>query len=159
MQDVKHDGDALVHAVRIGWSSEHSSLQLGESSLSYGYESSGKVCASSSFFEYGESFSEGDVIGTYLDLESEPKALKYTKNGNDLGVAMSLTVNLEEKPLFPHVFLRNTKVEFNFGANENPWFEPLEGYTLIQNAMPEIIADKTYHAPESKGECEVSSFF
>ena len=153
------DGEALVHAARVGWSSENSSLQLGESSLSYGYESTGKVCASSSFFDYGESFGEGDVIGTYLDLESEPKTLKYTKNGVDLGVAMSLTVNLEEKPLFPHVFLRNMKMEFNFGANENPWFELMEGYTWIANAETENIANKTHVAPESKEQCEVSIIY
>lgn len=143
------------HAVRIGWSSENSSLQLGESSLSYGYESSGKVCASSSFFDYGEEFGEGDVIGTYLDLESEPKTLRYTKNGKDLDVAMSLTVKLEEKPLFPHVFLRNMQVELNFGANDEPWFETLDGYSLLQNAGAENIADKSSEPLLSKEECEV----
>lgn len=150
------ENEAPINAVRIGWSSENSNLQLGESSLSYGFESTGKVCASSSFFEYGEKFAENDVIGTYLDLESEPKTLRYTKNGIDLGVAMSLTVNLEEKPLFPHVFLRNMQVELNFGGNEEPWFPTLEGYTLIQNADSENIADKTSEPPTEFSDCEVN---
>jgi len=149
------ESEAPINAVRIGWSSENSNLQLGESSLSYGFESTGKVCASSSFFEYGEKFSEGDVIGTYLDLESEPKTLRYTKNGIDLGVAMSLTVNLEEKPLFPHVFLRNMGVELNFGQNEEPWFPTLEGYSLIQNASADSITDNTSKPPTEISECEV----
>jgi len=112
-------------------------MQLGESSSSYGFESTGKVCASSSFFTYGVTFDEGDVIGTYLDLESEPKSLKYTKNGQDLGVAMSLTINLDEKPLFPHVLVRNMSLELNFGDNETPFNDTPEGFTLLQNGSEE----------------------
>merc|ERR1712226_1527219 len=89
------------------------------------------------------------------DLESEPKTLRYTKNGVDLGVAMSLTVNLEEKPLFPHVFLRNLEVELNFGQNEEPWFPTLEGYSLIQNASAESVTDNTSKPPTEISECEV----
>merc|ERR1712168_435248 len=147
--------EAPVNAVRIGWSSEFSNLMLGESSLSYGFESTGKVCASSSFFEYGSSFAEGDVIGTFLDLESEPKTLRYTKNGEDLGVAMSLTVNLNEKPLFPHVYLRNMKVEMNFGGNAEPWFQPLEGYKFLLSADVENVADRVGKVPTEFTECEV----
>lgn len=147
--------ESPVNSVRVGWSSEFSNLMLGESSLSYGFESTGKVCASSSFFEYGESFAEGDVIGTYLDLESEPKTLRYTKNGEDLGVAMSLTVNLDEKPLFPHVYLRNMKVEMNFGGNEEPWFPVLEGYSFLQSAEMENVADRVGKVPAEFSDCEV----
>ncbi|XP_065655074.1 heterogeneous nuclear ribonucleoprotein U isoform X1 [Hydra vulgaris] len=143
-----------IHAVRIGWSSEQSSLQLGESTHSYGFESTGKVCASSKFFNYGESYKEGDVIGTYLDLESEPKTLKYTKNGKDLGVAVSLTKK-EEKPLFPQLFLRNMKVEINFGSKEESWHEPLEGYKFIQNVPKENLVSLTYKYPETRESCEV----
>jgi len=149
------DKEAPKNAVRIGWSVETSSLQLGESALSYGYESTGKVCASSSFFAYGEEFGEGDVIGTYLDLESEQKTLRYTKNGADLGVAMSLNLDLNEKSLVPHVFLRNMQVELNFGGLDEPWFEVLEGYTLLQNAGAENIADRSFERPESKDKCEM----
>ena len=150
------ESEAPVHAIRIGWSTDKSSMQLGESSHSYGYESTGKLCASSSFVEYGEKFETGDVIGTFLDLESEPKTLKYTKNGKDLGVAMSMTVNLEEKPLFPHILVRNMRFEVNFGSNEEPWFELLEGYTLLQNAEADKITDNSITPPEGKENCEVS---
>jgi len=149
------ENEAPINAARVGWSSEFSNLMLGESSLSYGFESTGKVCASSSFFEYGESFGEGDVIGTFLDLESELKTLRYTKNGEDLGVAMSLTVNLDEKPLFPHVYLRNMKVEMNFGGNAEPWFQPLEGYSFLLSADVENVADRVGKVPTEFTECEV----
>lgn len=149
------EDEAPIHAIRIGWSAESSNMQLGESSLSYGFESTGKVCASSSFFDYGTTFGEGDVIGTYLDLESEPKTLKYTKNGEDLGVAMSLTVNLEEKPLFPHILLRNVTVELNFGGSENPWFEILEGYTLIEKGSEENTTQKTMESMAEDEQCEI----
>lgn len=39
---------------------------VGEASLSYGYESSGKICASSNFADYADPFGEGDIIGVYL---------------------------------------------------------------------------------------------
>lgn len=143
-----------VNAIRIGWSIENSSLQLGESSLSYGFESTGKVCASSSFFDYGTAFGEGDVIGTYLDLESEPKTLTYTKNGEDLGVAMSLTVNLEEKPLFPHIMIRNVKVECNFGENDETWFPVPEGYNLIQKDTENTVQKSVKPMAEDE-KCEV----
>ena len=39
---------------------------LGEASLSYGYESTGKICASSNFSDYADAFAEGDIIGAYL---------------------------------------------------------------------------------------------
>ena len=50
------------------------------------------------------------------DLESDVKALKFTKNGTDLGVAMSLSVNLDDTALFPHIFVKNMEVEVNFGS-------------------------------------------
>ncbi len=50
------------------------------------------------------------------DLESDPKTLKYTKNGDDLGIAMSLSVNLDGKALFPHFFMKNLEIEVNFGS-------------------------------------------
>ena len=61
----------------------------------------------------------GDVSNLKLpfqDLESEVKTLKYTKNGTDLGIAMSLSVNLENTALFPHIFIKNMEVEVNFGS-------------------------------------------
>lgn len=39
---------------------------IGEDSLSYGYDSSGKSCSASNFSDYGVTFTEGDVIGCYL---------------------------------------------------------------------------------------------
>ena len=63
--------------------------------------------------------------------------MRYTKNGEDLGVAMSLTINLDEKPLFPHILVRNMSVELNFGDNETPFNETPEGFTLLQNGSEE----------------------
>ena len=39
---------------------------VGEAGLSYGYESTGKICASSNFADYADPFGEGDIIGAYL---------------------------------------------------------------------------------------------
>jgi len=149
------EDEELTHALRVGWSADPTNLQLGEASLSYGYESTGKVCASSSFFAYGQDFAEGDVVGAYIDLESEPKALKFTKNGEDLGVAMSLSVKLEDKTLFPHIFIKNMSVELNFGGREEPWYAPLEGFSLIQDAGDDELIGQTCQAPATKEDCEV----
>ena len=56
------------------------------------------------------------VMFSLQDLESDVKTLKYTKNGTDLGIAMSLSVNLENTALFPHIFIKNMEVEVNFGS-------------------------------------------
>eukprot|EP00794_Sanderia_malayensis_P017867 gene17867-19648_t len=148
------DNESLKHGLRIGWSAESSGLQLGEASLSYGYESSGKICTSSNFSDYADPFGEGDIIGAFIDLESEPKSVKYTKNGQDLGIAMSLSVNLCGKALFPHLFIKNMEVEVNFGAREAPWYDVLDGYTFIQDTGIDNLQPRLA-PPVSKADCEV----
>lgn len=49
-------------------------------------------------------------------MESEPKTVSFTKNGEDLGVAFELTEDLEDNALFPHVLIKNAEFTVNFGS-------------------------------------------
>ena len=50
------------------------------------------------------------------DLESDPKTVSFSKNGEDLGAAFELTEDLEGKALYPHVLVRNAEFSVNFGS-------------------------------------------
>ena len=54
------------HVVRLGFSTDATSMQLGEEKDSYGYGGTGKASTECKFRDFGETFGEGDVIGSYL---------------------------------------------------------------------------------------------
>ncbi|XP_029206467.2 heterogeneous nuclear ribonucleoprotein U-like protein 1 isoform X2 [Acropora millepora] len=142
------------NVVRVGWSTDSESLQLGEVKMSYGYDSSGKKALDAEFTEYGQSFGADDVIGCYLDLESDPKTVSFTKNGEDMGVAFEFTEELSNQALFPHVLIKNAEFVVNFGSQEEPWFPPKEGYTFMQSVGEDSLVHGT-RGPASKKDCEV----
>ena len=52
--------------LRVGWSVQKTSLQLGEEPLSYGFGGTGKISTNCQFQNYGKSFIVNDVVGCYL---------------------------------------------------------------------------------------------
>lgn len=54
------------HIMRVGWSSLDSDMTAGDDRFSYCYESSGKKVTRSNTEDYGEIYTEGDVIGCYV---------------------------------------------------------------------------------------------
>ena len=67
-------------------------------------------------------------------MESEPKTISFSKNGEDLGEAYELTDGLEDKALYPHVLIKNAEFSVNFGSqvsglrdSANPLHELLPG--------------------------------
>ncbi|XP_062368419.1 heterogeneous nuclear ribonucleoprotein U-like protein 1, partial [Cinclus cinclus] len=50
------------HVVRVGWSLDSCSTQLGEEPFSYGYGGTGRKSTDAKFQSYGETFGESDVI-------------------------------------------------------------------------------------------------
>lgn len=142
------------NVVRVGWSTDSESLQLGEVKMSYGYDSSGKKALDAEFTEYGQSFGVDDVIGCYLDLESDPKTVSFTKNGEDMGLAFEFTEELSNQALFPHVLIKNAEFVVNFGSQEEPWFPPKEGYTFMQSVGEDSLVRGT-RGPANKKDCEV----
>uniref|UniRef100_A0A9J8BKY7 SAP domain-containing protein n=1 Tax=Cyprinus carpio carpio TaxID=630221 RepID=A0A9J8BKY7_CYPCA len=74
------------HVVRIGWSLDSCNTQLGEEPFSFGYGGTGKKSSNCKFEDYGEKFSENDIIGCYIDFESsEEVEMAFSKNGKLLG--------------------------------------------------------------------------
>lgn len=111
--------EEVTNAIRIGFSTTNSTLHLGEGELSWGYESTGRAVHSSEFKEYGKKLAEKDVVGVYLDLESSPCTLKYTVNGEDIGVAYEFEKeSLNDAALFPHILTKNICYQVNLGQDK-----------------------------------------
>uniref|UniRef100_A0A669EFH8 Heteroous nuclear ribonucleoprotein U like 1 n=1 Tax=Oreochromis niloticus TaxID=8128 RepID=A0A669EFH8_ORENI len=155
---VKHlpSSEPDPHVVRIGWSLNHCSTQLGEEPFSFGYGGTGKKSVDCKFSDFGEKFGENDVIGCYIDFDSGDEVeMGFSKNGVYLGVAFRTTKEaLAGRALFPHVLVKNCAVEFNFGQKREPYFPPQEGYTFIHNLDMEDKIRGT-KGPASKSECEI----
>ncbi|XP_023817272.1 heterogeneous nuclear ribonucleoprotein U-like protein 1 isoform X2 [Oryzias latipes] len=155
---VKHlpSSEPDPHVVRIGWSLDHCSTQLGEEAFSFGYGGTGKKSSDCKFADYGEKFGENDVIGCYVDFETGDEVeIGYSKNGVNLGVAFRTTKEaLAGRALFPHVLVKNCAVEFNFGQKREPYFPPMEGYTFIHN-LPLEEKIRGSKGPASKSDCEI----
>ncbi|KAL6463449.1 hypothetical protein MHYP_G00278400 [Metynnis hypsauchen] len=155
---VKHlpSSEPDPHVVRIGWSLDSCSTQLGEEPMSYGYGGTGKKSCNCKFEDYGEKFGENDVIGCYIDFESgEQVEMAFSKNGKWLGTCYHISREaLAGRALFPHVLVKNCSIEFNFGQREEPFFPPPEGFTFIQD-LP--LQDRTRGSlgPATKAECEM----
>lgn len=114
--DVNLEDEPSPHVVRVGWSTQETSMQLGEELNSFGYGGTGKISTDCHFRDYGCRFKEGDVIGSFLDMESRPATISYTVNGKDQGVAFEVKHStLGERPLFPHVLTKNCSFHVNFG--------------------------------------------
>ncbi|KAL8600488.1 hypothetical protein ACOMHN_044953 [Nucella lapillus] len=143
------------HVLRVGWSSDDTSMQLGEEAMSYGYGGTGKASTECQFKDYGETFTAGDVITAYLDLDSDPVTMSYSKNGTDLGLCYEVEKEkLEGRALFPHVLTKNTEFECNFGAMEEPFFPLKEEYQFMESVAEE---ERVRGAvpPATKEECEI----
>ncbi|KAK2912989.1 heterogeneous nuclear ribonucleoprotein U-like protein 1 [Channa argus] len=155
---VKHlpSSEPDPHVVRIGWSLNHCSTQLGEEPFSFGYGGTGKKSSDCKFADFGERFGESDVIGCYIDFDSGDEVeMAYSKNGVWLGVAFRTTKEeLAGRALFPHVLVKNCAVEFNFGQKREPYFPMPEGYTFIHNLGMEDKVRGT-KGPASKSDCEI----
>uniref|UniRef100_A0A8D3BEW3 Uncharacterized protein n=1 Tax=Scophthalmus maximus TaxID=52904 RepID=A0A8D3BEW3_SCOMX len=155
---VKHlpSSEPDPHVVRIGWSLNHCSTQLGEEPFSFGYGGTGKKSADCKFANFGEKFGENDVIGCYIDFDQGDEVeMCYSKNGVWLGEAFRTTKEeLAGRALFPHVLVKNCAVEFNFGQKREPYFPPPEGYTYIHNLDMEDKIRGT-KGPASKSDCEI----
>uniref|UniRef100_A0A6Q2Z8G7 Uncharacterized protein n=1 Tax=Esox lucius TaxID=8010 RepID=A0A6Q2Z8G7_ESOLU len=155
---VKHlpSSEPDPHVVRVGWSLDTCNTQLGEEAFSYGYGGTGKKSSNSKFEDYGEKFSENDVIGCYINFDSAKEVeMAFSKNGKWLDVGFRVShEELADRPLFPHVLVKNCAIEFNFGQKEEPFFPLPEGYTFLQNVPLENRIRGTI-GPATKADCEL----
>ena len=131
-------GDGIA---RLGWS-WHRSLEsrriLGEDGESVGYGGTGFSSFKRSFVPYGIPFSNGDIIGCYVDMRTASNVeFSFSKNGLALGpVRQSNTGMLSTRTKFtlpahalvtPAYALKHASVEFNFGGDTFA-FPPSGGY-------------------------------
>ncbi|XP_051974062.1 heterogeneous nuclear ribonucleoprotein U-like protein 1 [Xyrauchen texanus] len=144
------------HVVRIGWSLDSCSTQLGEEPFSFGYGGTGKKSSNCKFEDYGEKFGENDILGCYIDCESSDEVdIAFSKNGKSLGSCYRVSRDeLAGRALFPHVLVKNCAVEFNFGQREEPFFPLPEGFTFLQDVQLEERIRGTV-GPVTKADCEI----
>ncbi|KAG8548703.1 hypothetical protein GDO81_024480 [Engystomops pustulosus] len=144
------------HVVRVGWSLESCSTQLGEEMYSYGYGGTAKKSTNSKFENYGETFAENDVIGCFIDFEARGDIeISFSKNGRYLGTAFRVSRgSVGNQGLFPHILVKNCCVEFNFGQRAEPFCSCPPGYTFIQH-VPHYEKIRGTEPPKNKGECEI----
>lgn len=143
------------HVLRVGFSAGSASILLGEEKLSYGYGGTGKSSTECKFDSYGQTFEQGDVITSYLDLSSDPVVISFAKNGEHLGTCFEVEAStLNGQALFPHVLTKNCSFECNFGQAESPFFPPEEGFVFI-NDIPLEDRVRGVLPPAKKEDCEM----
>ncbi|XP_052010788.1 heterogeneous nuclear ribonucleoprotein U-like protein 2 [Xyrauchen texanus] len=147
--------DPDLHMLRVGWSLESTSLQLGEVKLSYGFDGRGRIVTGGKEEEFGEPFSEGDVISCFAFISEKGEAtLSFHKNGRSLGVAFQLTsLTLGGQALYPHVLCKNCSVSVNLDP-ETTWHPFPAGFSTLFTLPP----GQRTRAPlpkASKKDCEV----
>ncbi|KAI1898675.1 hypothetical protein AGOR_G00074820 [Albula goreensis] len=152
--DLK-EGDPDTHVLRVGWSVDKSSFQLGEVELSYCYDARGRKVTGGKEEEFGEPFSEGDVIGCYVCFSDSEVELSFHKNGSPVGMAFSVSLAvLAGRALHPHVLCRNVSVALNLDPAGLPWCQGPPGHTMIPALSPELRV-RAPLPPASKQQCEV----
>ena len=141
------------HVMRVGWSVNDANLQVGEDSLSYGYGGTGKVSLNNKFFDYGQPYSSNDIITCYIDLEANPKAIFFSKNGQYLGVAFRLGPEADGKVFYPHITMKNMRCMVNFGS-QNPLYSVAQGFSMME-WLPGQQLVRAPLGPQNREDCEI----
>ncbi|XP_039976094.1 heterogeneous nuclear ribonucleoprotein U-like protein 2 [Xiphias gladius] len=144
------------YGLRVGWSVANTSLLLGEDELSFAYDGRSKKVSGGKEEEFGEPFSEGDIIGCYASFSAGAAIqLSFHKNGRFMGVAFSLGASvLQGVPLFPHVLCKSCSVRFLLDPTTPPWYPGPPGFTPLA-ALPAGQRVRSTFAPSSRAQCEV----
>ncbi|XP_062846460.1 heterogeneous nuclear ribonucleoprotein U-like protein 2 [Trichomycterus rosablanca] len=154
------DGNSIVdpepHVLRVGWSVDGSSFQLGEDKLSFGFDVAGRAVTNRKMEEFGEPFSEGDVIGCYAFISEAGQAeLSFSKNGHHLGVAFHLDdYMLAGRALYPHVLCKNCSVSLNLDPGGTAWHPGPSGYCPFP-ALPSTQLTRASLSPSHRKDCEM----
>lgn len=158
--DVSHlpADEPNPHVVRVGFSVDSTSMQLGEDPLSYGYGGTGKISTKCQFKDFGPPFQAGDCILGLADMTSDPIQIGFAKNGKFIGWAYKVRKSeLQGKALFPHVLTKNCSFEVNFGQREEPYFklpDNMKEFTFI-SCLPLDQRIGGTRPPAKREDCEM----
>ncbi|KAM9356841.1 heterogeneous nuclear ribonucleoprotein U-like protein 2 [Symphorus nematophorus] len=153
---LEEQEDMDPYGLRVGWSMANSSLLLGEDEFSFAYDGRSKKVSGGTEGEFGEPFSEGDIIGCYASFSTDGAVeLSFHKNGRFMGVAFSLDASvLQGRALFPHVLCKSSSVRFHLDASATPWYPGPAGFTPLA-ALSAGQRVRATLAPTSRAQCEV----
>lgn len=101
---------------RIGWATSDAAYNLGTCADGFGFGGTGKKSNSGNFDDYGESFTLGDVIGCYLNLDKG--SIHFSKNGIEFPTAFPIRQALINSIFYPAFVLKNSKLKLNFGDSD-----------------------------------------
>ncbi|KAB5565460.1 hypothetical protein PHYPO_G00241820 [Pangasianodon hypophthalmus] len=148
--------DPEPYVLRVGWSVDGSSFQLGEEELSFGFDGAGKAVTGGKLEKFGEPFSEGDVIGCYAFISDGGETeLSFSKNGRFLGVAFRLSGStLAGRALYPHVLCKNCSVSLNLDSQGVTWYPGPPGYCPLP-MLPSALRPQAPLPPSHRKDCEV----
>ncbi|XP_066524347.1 heterogeneous nuclear ribonucleoprotein U-like protein 2 [Hoplias malabaricus] len=152
--DLSFDPDP--HVLRVGWSVDSTSFQLGEEELSFSLDGAGRTVTRGKVEDFGESFSEGDVIGCYAFIsESGEAELSFHKNGHSLGVAFYISSStLAGRALYPHILCKNCLVSLNLDVQGTVWYLGPPGFCPL-SALPSTQRTRGPLPPPHRKDCEV----
>jgi len=140
------------NVVRVGASLPLSSLFLGDTMESWGWGGTGKKSTNNQFDDYGGAFGVGDVIGVIMDVDN--LSISFTKNGKFMGIAFnSIAPAAKTIGLFPHILLKNMKVQVNF-SRLNAWFPPPNNVYFLDEATSHFMIDNPIDHPRRMEEAE-----
>ncbi|XP_034037356.1 heterogeneous nuclear ribonucleoprotein U-like protein 2 isoform X2 [Thalassophryne amazonica] len=156
LEGKSEDHSTEPYGLRVGWSLADTSLLLGADEFSYAYVECGKKVSGGREDDFGEPFSEGDIIGCYASFSVDGTVeLSFRTNGHFMGVAFVLDSSvLQGRALFPHAFCRSCSIRFLLDPTAPPWYPSPPGFTPLA-ALPSKERLRATLAPSSKLQCEV----
>ncbi|KAM7000009.1 heterogeneous nuclear ribonucleoprotein U-like protein 2 [Tautogolabrus adspersus] len=154
--ELEKHADMDLYGLRVGWSLANGSLLLGEDEVSFAYDGRGKKVSGGKEEDFGEQFSEGDIIGCYAFFSTDGAVeLSFHKNGRFMGVAFCLGASvLSGGALFPHVLCKSCSFRLNLDPTAPPWYPSPPGFTPLVALSAEQRVRATL-APTVRAQCEV----
>ena len=143
------DNEGLV---RVGWSSDDASLQLGTDARGYGYGGTGIKSNNGKYEPFPNNdnkaqFSKDDVIGCHLKIlpltdgsnDKVAAIISFSKNGKMLGDAFEVPRKNNTLVLYPSICIKNAECEVNFGNKPK---KPLEAVSDGFSAFAAVVSDE-----------------
>ncbi|KAL0038029.1 hypothetical protein WJX79_010159 [Trebouxia sp. C0005] len=118
VNELSGDCEGVRTEALIGVSARATAVSQLGCDTSLAYASTGQKWTASKAESFGPTYSAGDRIGCFLDMDSEPCTLSFSHNGQWLGHAYELQQSdYSHKALYPHILLKSLAVQLDFTGN------------------------------------------